>query len=167
MRLYLQRKRGWFNDQFLCVADENREMLYDLKYTVTLVKTIQILDSDKHEVAVAKQELKSLLPKYAVYVNEEKRVTIKKLFNPVIPKYELEGEGWEMRQDLMRNRYDLCRNGRLVASVTQERYHGKPSRVIDMADDAGSDRITALAMVVAIEYGIRFQALQTPEERSK
>ena len=115
MRLYLQRKRGWFNDQFLCVADENREMLYDLKYTVMLVKTIQILDSDKHEVAVAKQELKSLLPKYAVYVNEEKRVTIKKLFNPVIPKYELEGEGWEMRQDLMRNRYDLCRNGRLVA----------------------------------------------------
>ena len=112
MRFYLQRKKSWFNDNFLCVADENREMLYDLKCSVLLVKTIQILDAAKNDVAVIKQELKSLLPKYSVYVGNEKRVTIKKLFNPIFPKYELEGIRKVTKQ--LRKRFQKQKGGLLL-----------------------------------------------------
>ena len=167
MRFYLQRKKSWFNDNFLCVADENREQLYDLVASVMMVKKIRILDADKKEVAVAKQEMKSLTPKYSVYVNGEKRVTVKKLLNPLIPKYELEDEGWELQQDLLRGQYDGCRKGRLSATVIQEHYFDKPARVIDMADCTADERMTALALVVAIEYGINFESLRTAKEKSK
>lgn len=167
MRFYLQRKKSWFNDNFLCVADENREQLYNLDASIMLMKkTIRILDADKNEVAVVKQELKSLTPKYSVYVDDNKRVTVKKLLNPLIPKYELEGEGWELRLDLLRNQYDICRNDCLIATVTQERRFDRPARVIDMADSNADDRTTALALVVAIEYGINFEALKTAEEKA-
>lgn len=167
MRFYLQRKKSWFNDNFLCVADENREMLYDLKCSVLLVKTIQILDAAKNDVAVIKQELKSLLPKYSVYVGNEKRVTIKKLFNSIFPKYELEGDGWEMRQETLCYQYELIRNGRQVATITRDDYTSSPGRAVDMTDAPADDQLTALAMAVAIEYGINFEALQTAKEKSK
>ena len=167
MRFYLQRKKSWFNDNFLCVADENREQLFDLKSTIMLAKrTIRVLDADRNDVAVIKQELKSLSPKYSVYVNGEKRVTVKRLLNPLIPKYEVEGGGWELRFELMHRQYDVCKNGSLIATVIHEDYFSRPSRRIDMADGSVDDQITALALAVAIEYGINFEALQTAQDKS-
>ena len=168
MRLYLQRKTSWFNDNFLCVADENREQLYDLNSSIMLMKkTIRILDENKNNVAVVKQELKSLTPKYSVYVNNEKRVTVKKLLNPIIPKYELEGDGWEYQLNMLTGQYDIYKNGNLIATVTREEYCNRPDRTIDIVDCAADDQITVLALIVAIEYGINLESLQTADERAE
>lgn len=167
MRFYLQRKDSWFNDNFLCIADENRKQLYNLDASIMLMKkTIRILDADKNEVAVVKQELKSLTPKYSVYVNDEKQVTVKKLLNPLIPKYELEGNGWNLKLDLLHGKYDVYRSDRLIATVIREYDFDRPVREIDMADCTANERMTALALVVAIEYGINFESLKTANEKA-
>ena len=152
MRLYLRRKNHWTNDNMLHIADENGQMTYDLKSSTLLTKTISILDTNKKEVARAKQELKSLMPKYSVYVGDEKIMEVKKIFHPVLAKYEMSGNGWELEHKLMLHEHDILMNGQLVASVTNVRIEGHKACAIDIEDPR--DELAVIAAVVAIDYGI-------------
>lgn len=164
MIFYLQRKTQWFDDNFLCIADENGKKLYEFKPSTLLVKTIRILDANKREVAVVKQELKSLMPKYHVFVQDEERVTVKKLFHPLLLKYVLEGMGWEIQPGPMRHHYEISKHGRPVVTVSNHARNGKPGCMIEVADD--TDVLTVLATVVAIDYGIEGESLKMLDEKN-
>lgn len=157
MKFYFKKKAFSLDNNTLCIADEAGNKKYDLKTSIMITKTIRILDEDKQEVAVIKQELKSLMPKYSVYVHDEKIMEVKKVFPPLIPKYEITGLGWQMNSRLMRHDYDILKDGNPVLTVSNHMLGSFHTCQIEIFNPR--DELNALAVATAIDLGIEGESL--------
>ena len=162
MKLYIRRKTTWHNDsEIFAVATEDGKMKYDMKVQTLLAKQIRLLDADKNEVAVIKQVLKSLMPRYDLFIGGEKLLTVSKKLH-ILPKYELDS-GWDIRLGVMIHNYELLKDGTVVARVSNPRMSWGEAYEIDIPDPRWE--AAAVALTVAIECGIGAEkCLQRPED---
>lgn len=162
MKFRFEKKSVSTGNNILCIADERGNLKYDLKISVLLNrKTIRIYDAARQEVAVSKQELMSLMPKYSVFVGGEKVLEIKKIFHPLLPKYELSGMGWEIKTGPMIHYYTITKDGVVVVDSTHDRIYDMDTCTFEVCDPA--QELAAVAAVVAISFGIEYDHLQ-PED---
>lgn len=152
MKLYLRQKKSWFNDQNFHIEDEDGKRVYDLKFSALIAKKIKIMDADKKQVAEIRQELKSLMPRYSVYIGDEKLLEVKKDLKLLGVRYNLDGLEWEMKNRLMLHDYEVYQGSRRVLEVQPIRRFSRLSCEITVDDPA--DMLKAAALVVAIECGI-------------
>lgn len=151
MKLYIRRKTLGINDNVFGVATEDGKLKYDIKFQTLLIKQIRILDTDKNTVSVVKQELKSLAPKYSVFVGEDKVLTLGQKMH-ILPKFTVEGSGWEIQCGAMRHNYDFLRNGEPIARIREKTMTWGKAYEIDILDPKAE--VPVVAAAVAIECGI-------------
>ena len=155
MKLYFKRKTVAVNDQILCLADREGNPVYDWKVSVMLAKKIRVFDAEKNEVAEIKQVLKSLMPKYQIFVGGEMVLEIKKEFHPILPKYTLSGQGWEMENKLLIYEYGVKQGAEQILTAGRSEDALKwQSHAFEVEIPDPKNQLLAALVAIAINMGI-------------
>lgn len=149
MKLYIKEKIFSWGDKFF-VKDENGQDKYVVEGEVfSWGKKLHVYDRMGDEAAFIKQEVWSWLPKYYVFCGGRQVAEIKKEFSFFVPRFSIEGLGWEINGHFLEHDYEITRNGRPIVTITKEWMTWGDSYELDISDPA--DEIIALAVVLAID----------------
>ena len=149
MKLYIKEKVFSWGDKFFV-----KDALGGDKYVVqgevfSLGKKLHIYDMLGREVAFIKQELLTLLPCFSVYSGGGPQIQVKKEFSFLVPRYSIEGLGWEIEGSFWEHEYRITQNGIPVVSISKEWMTWGDSYELDIRNPA--DEIAALAVVLTID----------------
>lgn len=149
MKLYMKEKLFSFHDR-LTIKDENGwDKYYVEGEFLSLGKRLHLLNSFGEEVALIRQELFTLMPRYTVSVAGREIARIRKEFTLFFQRYVIDGLGWEVEGSVWEHRYEIRKNGRLIVAIDKEWMTWGDSYCLDIADPA--DEILALAVVLTID----------------
>lgn len=148
MKLYYKNKTLCTESNYLLLVDASDEKKYDVKWRGLFLRYLQVMDSDKNELAQIRRE-KGLMPHYGVYINEEKIFDLKKEFHPLLPKHSIEGRGWQIQDKAMLHDYDVLENGAPALSVSQCYRDWGRSYEIQIAD--GVNELYAVCVALTID----------------
>ena len=155
MKLYIKQRVFSFVDKF-SVKDENGTDRYFVEgQIISLGKKLYIFDSEHNEIALVKQKIVSLRPKFVVEVNGEEVAEIVKKITFFKPQYYVEGLGWNVDGDFFAHDYVIESNGAEVVSIHKAWVSWGDTFELDIAD--GNDEVTALAVVLAIDAVLHSQ----------
>lgn len=155
MRLYIKQKVFSWVDRFN-VKDETGFDRYFVEGEFSLGKKLHLFDSKGEERAFIQQKVFSLLPRYFVFVNGMQVAEIVKELTFMHPKYSIDGLGWEVTGDFWAHDYEITQNGRSIVTIHKQWMTWGDCYEMDIAD--GSDEITALSVVLAIDCVMAAQA---------
>ena len=149
MKLYMKEKLFSFHDR-CTIKDENGwDKYYVEGEFLSLGKRLHLLNSFGEEVALIRQELFTLMPRYTVSVAGREIARIRKEFTLFFQRYVIDGLGWEVEGSVWEHRYEIRKNGRLIVAIDKEWMTWGDSYVLDIVDPA--DEILALAVVLTID----------------
>ena len=149
MKLYIKQKVFAIGDKFN-VTDAEGQIRYTVEgELISLGKRLHIFDSSHRELALVKQKLLTLLPRFLVLVNGQETAQIARKMAMFRSKFLVEGLGWEVIGEVLQHDYTIRDNGRTIAAIHKKWMSWGDSYEMDIADDA--DEITALAVVLAID----------------
>lgn len=149
MKLYIKEKVFSWGDKFFV-----KDAMGNDRYTVegeifTLGKKLHVYDALGNEAAFIRQELLTLLPCFTVSTGGQDIAQVKKLFSFLVPRYAIEGLGWEIEGSFWEHEYRITQNGRTIVTISKEWMTWGDSYELDIANPA--DEILALAVVLTID----------------
>jgi len=149
MKLYMKQKVFSWVDNFT-VKDENGQDRYNIEGEFfSLGKKLHIYDSVGSETAFIQQKVFSFLPRYFVFVDGQQVAEINKEFTFFLPKYRIEGLGWEINGSFMAHDYEIVKNGRTIATIHKAWMTWGDCYELNIED--ARDEVAALAVVLAID----------------
>lgn len=155
MKLYIKEKVFTWGDQFT-VKDEHGNDKYIVEGEVfTWGKKLHVYDMDGNEAAFIKQEVWSFLPTYDVFCGDRQVAEIRKEFSFLLPRYSIEGLGWEIEGRFMAHDYEITKNGRPIVTIRKEWMTWGDSYELNITDPA--DELIALAVVLTIDCVVEAQ----------
>ena len=149
MKLYMKEKLFSFHDRFTIKDENGWDKYYVEGEFLSLGKRLHLLNSFGEEVALIRQELFTLMPRYTVSVASREIARIRKEFTLFFQRYVIDGLGWEVEGSVWEHRYEIRKNGRLIVAIDKEWMTWGDSYVLDIVDPA--DEILALAVVLTID----------------
>ena len=149
MKLYMKEKLFSFHDRFTIKDENGWDKYYVEGEFLSLGKRLHLLNSFGEEVALIRQELFTLMPRYTVSVAGREIARIRKEFTLFFQRYVIDGLGWEVEGSVWEHEYEIRKNGRLIVRITKEWFTWGDSYVLDIVDPA--DEILALAVVLTID----------------
>lgn len=149
MKLYMKEKLFSFHDRFTIKDENGWDKYYVEGEFLSLGKRLHLLNSFGEEVALIRQELFTLMPRYTVSVAGREIARIRKEFTLFFQRYVIDGLGWEVEGSVWEHRYEIRKNGRLIVAIDKEWMTWGDSYVLDIVDPA--DEILALAVVLTID----------------
>ena len=149
MKLYMKEKLFSFHDRFTIKDENGWDKYYVEGEFLSLGKRLHLLNSFGEEVALIRQELFTLMPRYTVSVAGREIARIRKEFTLFLQRYVIDGLGWEVEGSVWEHRYEIRKNGRLIVAIDKEWMTWGDSYVLDIVDPA--DEILALAVVLTID----------------
>ena len=149
MKLYMKEKLFSFHDRFTIKDENGWDKYYVEGEFLSLGKRLHLLNSFGEEVALIRQELFTLMPRYTVSVAGREIARIRKEFTLFFQRYVIDGLGWEVEGSVWEHRYEIRKNGRLIVAIDKEWMTWGDSYVLDIVDPA--DEILALAGVLTID----------------
>jgi len=149
-KLFMKQQVFSLTDKF-SVKNEVEEDVYEVNGDFLTVggKKLHIMDVNGREVAMVRQKLLSLMPRFIVTINDEQVAMIVKKISFFKAKYKVEGPGWEVNGSILDHDYKITDNGREIVSLHKVWLSWGDSYEIDIAD--GTDEVLALATVIAID----------------
>lgn len=149
MRLYFkQRFFSWLDSYD--VYDEAGETVYTVEGQLSWGHKLHILDREGVHVGTVREEVLTLLPRFALYVGEDYVGAIARRFSLFRPQYEFDCNGWEAEGDLMGWEYDILDGfGTVVANIRKELFHWTDTYVINVARE--EDALCALMFTLAVD----------------
>lgn len=155
MKLYIKQKIFSWTDKFF-VKNEQGEDVYSVEgELLSFGKRLHIYNAKSEEVAFLKQKVWSWMPKYEIFIGEEKEAGINRKFS-LKPYYTVTGPDWEVTGDIWAHNYSITENGKSIVSITKEWFSWGDSYVLDIADP--KNEILALTMVLAIDADLQASA---------
>ena len=149
MKLYIREKVFSWGDKFY-VKDAYGEDKYTVEGEIfSLGKKLHVYDRMGREAAFIKQELMTFLPCFAVYQDGREIARVKKEFSFLVPRYSIQGLGWEIEGSFWEHEYRITKNGRSIVTISKEWMTWGDSYELDIADP--NHEIIALAVVLTID----------------
>ena len=149
MKLYIREKVFSWGDKFY-VKDAMGNDRYVVEGEIfSLGKKLHVYDMLGREVAFIKQELLTFLPCFRVHSCDGSQVQVRKEFSFLVPRYSIEGLGWEIEGSFWEHEYQIIQNGVPIVTITKEWMTWGDSYELDIANPA--DEILALAVVLTID----------------
>ena len=156
MKLYIKQKVFSWGDKFTVKDESGRDRYYVEGEVFTFGKKLHVYDISGCEVAFIKQELWSWLPRFYVFCGERQVAEIKKEFTFLLPKYSIDGLGWEIDGSFLAHDYVITRNGCPIVSISKEWMTWGDSYELNIANP--QDEIVALAVVLTIDCVMEAQS---------
>ena len=156
MKLYIKQKVFSWGDKFT-VKDEAGHDRYRVEGEIfSFGKKLHVYDSNGTEVAFIKQEVWSWMPRFYVFCGDRQVAQIKKEFTFFLPKYHIDGLGWEINGSFMAHDYEITKNGDPIVTISKEWMTWGDSYELNISDPR--DEIVALAVVLTIDCVMAAQA---------
>lgn len=155
MKLFIKQDVLTIRDKF-SVKDEKGKIQYTVKAEIfTVGKKIHIYNRNNDEICLIKQKMWSIVPKYEVIIDGEKKAEIKRVFHSFKPKYFVDELGWEINGDFWAHGYIITKDNRVVAKISKKLFTLSGDRYeLDITDS--SNRVFALSVVLVIDTDWRF-----------
>ena len=156
MKLYIKQKVFSWGDKFT-VKDEAGHDRYSVEGEIfSFGKKLHVYDRYGTEVALIKQEVWSWMPRFYVFCGDRQVAQIKKEFTFFLPKYRIDGLGWEINGSFMAHDYEITKNGDPIVTISKEWMTWGDSYELNISDPR--DEIVALAVVLTIDCVMAAQA---------
>lgn len=149
MKLYLKQHIFTWGDRFTIYDEAGNDRYYVEGEVFTFFKKLHIYDLNGSEVAYIKEQFALLEPRYTIYRGDREVAEVVKEFTFFVPKYSVEGLGWDIDGDFFAHNYRLTTLGSPVASVSKQWFTLGDAYEINIASDA--DEVNALAVVLVID----------------
>jgi uncharacterized protein YxjI len=98
----------------------------------------------------------SFLPRYYVFCGQRKLAEILKEFTFFLPKYTIDGLGWEIEGSFLAHDSRITKAGRTIVTISKEWMTWGDSYELNISDPR--DEIVALAVVLTIDCVMAAQA---------
>ena len=144
-----------WGDRFSIYDESGAEAFFVEGEVFTWGKKLHVYDRHGREVAFIKQELFTWMPCYHVYVNGQDVAQVRKEFTFFLPRYRVDGLGWEVNGYFLEHDYEITKNGRQIVSIEKEWMTWGDSYMLTIDDSA--DEIVALAVVITIDCVVEQQ----------
>lgn len=149
MKLYIKQKVFSFVSRFT-VKDENENDKYRVEGEFfSFGRRLHVYDRAEREVALIKQRLWTVLPKYEVYVGGELRAVIAKRWTFFKMNLSVDMLGWTVQGDIWNHSYEITAGRQPVARIDKEWFTWGDSYVLEVYRP--EDENCALAVMLAID----------------
>ena len=146
--LFKQRIFSWLDSYD--VYDESGNSVFSVRGELGWGHCLRILDAHGRPIALLKEVVLSLLPRFEIYINETCIGTIRKEATFFKPRFTLDMNGWRVEGNCLEWDYRILdRAGRIVAEISKQLMNWSDTYTIDVADPA--DALPALLVVLAID----------------
>ena len=149
MKLYMKEKVFFFHDRFTIRDESGRDKYFVEGEFLSLGKRLHLLNAHGEEVALIRQELFTLMPRFTVSVAGREIASIRKEFTFFFQRYVIDGLGWEVEGSIWEHRYEIRKNGRTIVAIDKEWMTWGDSYCLDIADPR--DELLVLAVVLTID----------------
>lgn len=149
MKLYIKEKVFSWGDKFTVKDEYGNDRYYVEGEVFSWGKKLHVYDMAGNEAAFIKQEVWRFLPRYYVFCDDKQVAEIKKEFTFILPKYSIEGLGWEIEGRFMAHDYEITQSGRTIVSIRKEWMTWGDSYELNIRNP--EDEIVALAVVLTID----------------
>ncbi len=149
MNLYIKQKVFSWGDKFTVKDDYGNDRYIVEGEVFSFGKKLHVYDMQGYEVAYIEQQIFTLLPRYRVYIGNEEVAEIVKEFSFLVPRYSIEGLGWEIEGDFFAHEYEIFCGNNCIASISKEWMTWGDTYALHIGNPG--DELTALAVVLAID----------------
>ncbi len=149
MKLYIKEKVFAWGDKFTVKDEAGRDKYIVQGEVFSWGKKLHVYNIAGDEVAFIKQEVWSWMPRFYVFCGGRQVAEIKKEFTFFLPKYSIQGLGWEVNGKFLAHEYQITEYGRPVVSIRKEWMTWGDSYELNITDPA--NELVALAVVLAID----------------
>ncbi len=149
MKLYFkQRFFSWFDSYD--IYGEDGQTLYTVEGKLAWGHKLHILNAAGEHIATVKEVVLTLLPRFELYLGEQRIGCIQKKLTFFRPQYQIDCNGWQVQGDFFEWDYRItAANGAVVATVSKELFHLTDNYTIEVADSR--DALCALMLTLAID----------------
>lgn len=146
--LFKQRFFSWFDSYD--VYDEFGNVVYTVEGKLAWGHCLHILDASGNHIGTVKERVLTFLPKFEMYVGEMYAGCIQKEFSFLVPRFNIDCNGWQVEGSFMEWDYTVVEpNGSVVATVSKELFNWTDTYVIDVV--GSQNALCALMLVLAID----------------
>mgnify|MGYP000013155086 FL=1 len=146
--LFKQRLFSWFDSYD--IYDEAGNTVYTVEGKLSWGHRLEIYGPAGDHLGTVKEEVLTLLPRFALYAGEEYLGCIRKEFALFHPRFTLDCNGWEVEGSFLEWDYAVTDPaGRTVMAASKELLHWTDTYVLDIARP--EDALLCLMIVLAID----------------
>ena len=149
MKLYFkQRLFSWFDSYD--IYGEDGQTLYTVEGKLAWGHKLHILNAAGEHIATVKEVVLTLLPRFELYLGEQRIGCIQKKLTIFRPQYQIDCNGWQVQGDFFEWEYRItAASGAVVATVSKELFRLTDTYTIEVADPR--DALCALMLTLAID----------------
>ena len=149
MRLYFkQRFFSWFDSYD--IWHENGSVAYTVQGRLAWGHRLEIQDAAGSHIGTVKEEILTLLPRFALYEKDAYVGSIRRKFTLFFKRFELDCEGWTIEGDPFDWEYTVFdRSGNVIMTASKQLFRWTDTYVLDIADPRHALR--CLMIVLAID----------------
>ena len=146
--LFKQRFFSWLDSYD--IYDEEGRTAYTVEGKLSWGHRLEIYGPAGDHLGTVKEEVLTLLPRFALYAGEEYLGCIRKEFALFHPRFTLDCNGWEVEGSFLEWDYAVTDPaGRTVMAASKELLHWTDTYVLDIARP--EDALLCLMIVLAID----------------
>lgn len=149
MKLYIKQKVFSWADKFTVKDASGQDRYYVEGELFSWGKKLHVYDMSGNEAALIQQKTFSFMPTYFVFVDDRQVAEIVKEFSFFVPKYRVDGPGWEVSGHIMAHDYEITQADRAIVTICKEWMTWGDSYELDIANP--NDEVLALAVVLTID----------------
>ena len=131
------------------VYDENGDVVYKIKGSISFGHCFKVYNKYDEEVAVLKEEVLRLLPRFKIIVNDECIGHIKKELTFLRPKFEIDFKGWRVHGNIWEWDYSIYDDRDTIAEISKKIISFTDTYTIKVFKD--EDELYVLLVVAAID----------------
>lgn len=146
--LFKQRFFSWFDSYD--IYDESGETVFVVKGQLSWGHKLMIYDAFGNSLGMVKEEILTLLPRFALFIGESYIGEIRKEFTLFRQAYTLNCNGWSVNGNWIGWDYQVTNaSGNYVAQISKEIFNFTDTYIIDIYNP--NDALTCLMIVLAID----------------
>lgn len=148
---YIIKQKLWSLGEKFDIKDSYDNLAYQVTGSFFKIpKYFEISRSDGQQVAKITKVMLQFLPKFDVTLTDGRSFRIEKEFSMFRPRYKISDLGLDIQGNFWDMDFELSRDSRVVANISQEWFKLSSTYQVDVYDEAYSDVI--ISLVVAIDY---------------
>ena len=146
--LFKQRFFSWFDSYD--IYNEAGDTVYTVEGKMAWGHKLEVSDAQGNHIATLRQEVLTLLPRFAIYIGDSYIGEIKKEFTLFSPKFTLNCNDWSVDGDWLEWDYEVSdASGNLVMTAEKQLLNWTDTYTIDVQNPA--DALISLMIVLAID----------------